>query len=104
MNKLEKKKELHIFYKNLSFPIIVYVFDDWEKCQVKVLVQKSKEIKLTTFDICCWCDNHQMKYDVIFPRNVWKLFISDIRRFKCYLYLKKKNVSCDVLHSIEDLY
>ena len=84
-------KEIHMFDEHLSFPVFIYVTNDWEKTQVSYMYQNYHNAEFTTSALCQWCKNHQINYQIIYFENPWKLLFKDFKRFLCYLYIKSKD-------------
>lgn len=89
---------IYFIKQNLSFPVMIIVSDEWEKVKMDYLRDIVKNNKMTTLSICQWCENHDIKYDVIFSGSRIRLLFIDPKRFLCYLYLKQKGVSSIRLH------
>lgn len=85
-------KAIHVFKKNISFPVFVYSCSDWDNTQISYLNQNIACGSFTTLAICKWCIAHHINYQILFPDNPLKLLIKDPKRFLCYLYLKKQKV------------
>ena len=87
---IKAPKEVHIFNKNISFPVLVYACNEWEQTQVSYLSQNVAKGGFTTMAISQWCKNHQINYQIIYPKNKLKLLLKEPMRFMCYLYIRKQ--------------
>lgn len=76
-------KELHIFEKNLNFPIIIFICTDWEKTQLSYLNPRAHDSE----SLCRWCISHHIQYQILYP-----IFKSTILKnpYKYYKYLQMK--------------
>lgn len=83
-------KSIHMFEEHLSFPVSIYVQDEWERTQVSYLNQNYDNAGFTTLALCRWRENHQINYQIIYFENPLKLMFKDFKRFLCYLYIKSK--------------
>ena len=89
---IEGVKELYILVKGLSFPILINVMNNWEKTQFSFLRDLHDRGNMTTLRICRWCENHNISYIVIYPRNILKLLMKDPKRYLCYVYLQRQGI------------
>ena len=84
-------KEIHVFEERLAFPVFIYVTNDWDKTQVTYLTHNFNNSKnFTVCELCQWCENHQLTYQIIYYRNPLEYIFRDYKRFLCYLYIKYK--------------
>lgn len=90
LNLPENTKSIHVFNENISFPVFIYVRDEWERVQVSYLNQNIANGNFTTLEIGQWCKNHQINFQILFPENKLKLLFKDPKRFLCYLYIRKQ--------------
>ena len=72
-----KIKTLYFFKERISFPIVVYVFNNWEEIQINYLSELIKDGRMTTLSISQWCNNHGLHYFVILPKNLLKLMLKE---------------------------
>lgn len=89
LNAPKNVKSVHIYNKNISFPIVIYSCSEWDDTQISYLNQNIKKGGFTTYMISKWCKSHQISYQILFPDNKLKLLFRDPRRFVCFLYLIK---------------
>lgn len=85
-------KAIHVFKKNISFPVFVYSCSDWDDTQIFYLNQNIVSGNFTTLAICKWCISHHIHYQILFPENKLKLLLCYPKRFLCYLHLKSQRV------------
>ena len=90
LNLPENTKSIHMFDEKLSFPVFIYVTNEWERTQVDYLNENYNNARFTTLALCQWCENHKLRYQIIYFENPRKLFLKDFKRFLCYLYIKYK--------------
>ena len=88
LNPPDNVKAIHVFQKNICFPVFLYACTEWEDIQIAYLYQNIANGKFTTLRICKWCISHHINYQIYFPKNKFKLLFKDPGRFLCYLYLK----------------
>ena len=78
---------LHFYKKNLCFPVVIASYSSWEETQIQYLNSLSSE--MTVLDLCKWCINHNIRYQILYPINKKDLFKNPIRFFN-FLSLKRK--------------
>ena len=84
-------KGIFFFEEHLSFPVFIYVLNEWEQTQVTCLAHNFNDNKcFTTLDICRWCDKHQINYQIVYYRYPLVYLFIDFKRFLCFLYIKYK--------------
>lgn len=86
----DNTKSIHIYTERLSFPVCLFACNQWDQTQISYLSRNIKSGRYTAFDICRWCQQHGISYQIIYPDYVWKYIFIDPKRFLCYLYLKYK--------------
>ena len=84
---------LHFFKEGISFPVMLVAADEWERKQISYLYTSKRKYGMTTLQICGWCENHSIRYGVIFPKHFLMLGFTDIKRLLCYVVLKCQGVS-----------
>ena len=100
LNLPQNTKAIHYYDENISFPVFIYTRNDWEEVQVSYLNQNYDSAKFTTLSLCQWCESHQIKYQILFPRNKFKLMIKDFKRFYVFYILKKKDFKKSIARSL----
>ena len=83
----ENLQGLHFYKENLSFPVIIGTYSSWEESQITYLNLSVSTMK--TLDICKWCINHKIHYQILYPINKQEI-LKDPIRFIFYLILKHK--------------
>ena len=86
--KPEGMTALHIFTKNVNFPIAVAAYGDWEKQQLSYLEYNFQSGRYTTISLCQWCVNHHIQYRIIYPLS-FKSIIKNPRKYIYFLRLKR---------------
>lgn len=99
MNAMKKKilkfKEdnlcgLHFFTEGISFPVAVAAYSETEMEKIAYLVKRLQEgVIHTTFDICVWCINQKIAYQIMFPLKKKSLFLKPVRTYD-YVRLQKR--------------
>ena len=84
---VENLKEIQFFIKNLYFPIVIYITNDWEKTQVSYLKINRKEHN--TESICKWCIQHGILYQIYYSINKTNILKSPYKFFK-FIQLKRR--------------
>lgn len=90
LNLPENVKSIHFYSENISFPVFIYTCSEWERVQVSFLNQIYDNAGFTTLGLCQWCENHHIKFQILYPHNIFKLLFKDPLRFLCYIYIKNK--------------
>lgn len=85
----EGMKELHILAEGMNYPVAVPVYTDWQKTQLKYLLDSVKTAGFNSFDICKWCITHKFKYCVLYPLDRKTVFRNPYKYLK-YLELMLK--------------
>lgn len=80
-------QSLHFYFKNLSFPLVIGTYSSWEESQVSYLNTHISDMK--TLDICKWCINHHICYQILYPISKNEIF-KDPLKYLFYLLLKQK--------------
>ncbi len=80
---------LHFFTEGLNFPIAVGTYSDWEETQVSYFLSSTRNRNLNEEDICCWCVDHQIEYQIMYPVKRYSVFRNPYKYFK-FLQLKRK--------------
>ena len=78
-------QELHIFQKNLNFPVAIYICSEWEKVQLSYLNPE----KHNSESLCRWCISHHIQYQILYPILVSTIFKNPYKYFK-FLQLKAR--------------
>ena len=85
----ENLQGIRFFIEGLSFTVVAGYYNEWEERQLSYLVQATKGSRMSTKDICKWCINHNIHYQILYPINKMQI-LKDPIRFISYLKLKKK--------------
>lgn len=80
---------LHFFTEGLKFPIVIGTYSAWEETQVSYLADNIRYGYCTTEDICRWCINHQIQYQIIYPIRRRSIVMHPYKYYK-YLELNRK--------------
>lgn len=83
--KPDNLKEVHIYKKNLNFPIVIYICNEWEKVQLSYLdpsVHNSESL-------CRWCIAHHIQYQILYPLYLKTIFKNPYKYYK-YVQMKKR--------------
>lgn len=80
-------QSLHFYFENLSFPIVVGTYSLWEESQISYLNAHISDMKI--LDICNWCINHHICYQILYPISKNELFKNPLKFF-FYLLLKHR--------------
>lgn len=80
----ENIKAVHIYQKNLNFPIVIYICNDWEKVQLSYLYPGEHNSE----SLCRWCISHHIQYQILYPLFIKTIFKNPYKYFK---YVQMKN-------------
>lgn len=83
---IEGVKELHFLVKGLNYSIILYIKSDWEKTQLRYLINNINEHDAES--VCGWCNNHDIIYQIIGSSR--KTIIRKPCRYIKYIILKSR--------------
>lgn len=73
---------LHFFTEGISFPVAVAAYSETEMGKIEYLVKRSQSGDIcTTFDLCVWCINQDIAYQIMFPLAKRTLFLNPIRTY-----------------------
>lgn len=81
-------RSIHIFTERISFPVCAFAVSEWDETQISYLNHNVKTGNFTAFNICRWCQQHDISYQILFPEQIWRYMFKEPKRFLCYLYLK----------------
>ena len=85
--KKEGLKELHFLTERINFPIVIAVYNGWQKTQFQYLLSNIESTRFTSYDICKWCIVHNLQYQIIYP--IRKLSILK-NPYKYYKYIQMR--------------
>lgn len=86
----DRLKGLHFFTKHLNFPVAVASYSDWEEQQISYLEHNFQSRGFTTENLCQWCINHKIQYQIVYPPQKAKYFqkplqVHEISTVKTYV-------------------
>ena len=85
----EGMKALHFFVKPLDFPVAIGSYSDEQEAFVSVLKQNFNSLSYTTEDLCQWCVNHHIPYQILYPIKTERIFQDPLKYIR-FLRLKKR--------------
>ena len=59
----EGMKELHILSEGINFPVAIPIYTDWERTQIRYLLENVRTAGFGSYDICRWCIAHKVFAD-----------------------------------------
>lgn len=86
---LDGLQSLHFFVEDVNFPMVIGTYSDWEETQVSYLADNIKKFSWDTEDVCRWCMNHQIQYQIIYPIERSSIIKHPYKYYK-FLQLKQK--------------
>ena len=79
----EGLQEIQFIVKDISYPVAIAIYTEWEKTQYSYLMKNIAKFK--TEDICKWCISHKISYEIVYPLSIWMI----IRHpYKYFQYLR----------------
>lgn len=81
-------KTISCYIENLEFTVFVYIRTEWDERQVSYLSEAITSQKMTSEEICKWCLNHKIAWQVIYPASL-KTIIKNPYRYLRYKRLYK---------------
>lgn len=81
-------KGLHFFTEHINFPVAVASYSDWEEQKISYLEKNFQSERFTTENICQWCINHRIQYQIVYPLRIRSIFRNPYKYVK-YLQLKQ---------------
>jgi hypothetical protein len=88
--KEENLQGLHFFTIGISFPVAVAAYSEVEMEKIEYLDKRFRGGDIhTTFDLCVWCINQNIAYQIVFPFEIKTLVSNPIRTYD-YFKLQKR--------------
>ena len=72
---------LHFFADNMMFPVVVAAYDDNQQEYIKCLSANIANNPISTGEFCRWCENHHMRYQIMYPLTRRQVFMNPYRYF-----------------------
>ena len=91
----ENLKSLNFFIKGLYFHVVVAAYNENEKSKLDYLKKLCENEKFSTEDICKWCFNQNIKYQILYPVKKWS-FIKEPIKYIRYIKLKYDLKDCNI--------
>lgn len=85
----ENLKELHFITEKINFPIVIAVYNEWEKVQLNYLFANMDSAHMNSEEICRWCMSHNLKYQFFYPLQRISI-IKNPYKYLMFLLLKAK--------------
>ena len=83
----ENLKLLDFFVEGLYFHVVVAAYDEYEKNKIAYLKELCKSEAFNTEDICKWCINQKIRYQILYPIKKWSMIKNPIKYLR-YIKLK----------------
>lgn len=82
-------KKIHFFTEDINFPVAIAIYSEQEEMKVSYLLANIKLGDFDTEDICEWCIEHQIQYQVIYPLKKISILKNPYKYYQ-FIRLKRK--------------
>lgn len=82
-------KKIQFFTEDINFPVAIAIYSEQEEMKVSYLLVNTKSEDFDTEDICKWCIEHQIQYQVIYPLKKISILKNPYKYYQ-FIRLKRK--------------